>query len=122
MTKIASFRDLIAWQEGLKLVLRIYRITKMFPKEELFALTSQMRRCAVSVISNIAEGFSRRNKREKNQFYYVALGSLTELHTQLIISKELEYISSDNFSAIEDSIILIHKLLNGLIKSSQTYT
>src|SRR3989344_3493969 len=122
MTKIASFRDLIAWQEGLKLVLRIYRITKMFPKEELFALTSQMRRCAVSVISNIAEGFSRRNRKEKNQFYYVALGSLTELHTQIIIAKELEYAPKGESSAIENSVTLIHKLLNGLIKSSQTYT
>lgn len=122
MTKIVTFKDLIAWQEGLKLVLTIYKITKSFPREELFGLTSQMRRCAVSVISNIAEGFSRRNRREKNQFYYVALGSLTELHTQLIIARELGYASRSLFTTTEDSIILIHKLVNGLIKSSQTYT
>jgi len=122
MTKIASFRDLIAWQEGIKLVLSIYKITKQFPKEELFGLTSQMRRCAISVTSNIAEGFARRNRKEKNQFYYIALGSVTELHNQLIISKELKYISNESFLTIENSIILVHKLLNGLIKSSQTYT
>jgi len=122
MTKIVTFKDLIAWQEGIKLVLLIYKITKQFPREELFALTTQMRRCAISVTSNIAEGFSRRNKKEKNQFYYIALGSVTELHNQLIISKELEYVSNENFLIIENSIILVHKLLNGLIKASQTYT
>ncbi|OGH16816.1 MAG: hypothetical protein A3C30_00440 [Candidatus Levybacteria bacterium RIFCSPHIGHO2_02_FULL_40_18] len=119
---MVTFKDLIAWQEGIKLVLLIYKITKQFPREELFALTTQMRRCAISVTSNIAEGFSRRNKKEKNQFYYIALGSVTELHNQLIISKELEYVSNENFLIIENSIILVHKLLNGLIKASQTYT
>ena len=122
MTKIVTFKDLIAWQEGLMLVLSIYRITKLFPKDEMFVLTAQMRRCAISVTSNIAEGFSRRNKKEKNQFYYIALGSLTELHNQVITSKELDYISPTDFENIENQIILVHKLLNGLIKSSADYT
>ena len=122
MTKIVTFKDLIAWQEGLKLVLFIYRITKLFPKDEMFVLSTQMRRCAISVTSNVAEGFSRRNKKEKNQFYYIALGSLTELHNQVITSKELDYISVADFESIESQIILVHKLLNGLIKSSANYT
>src|SRR3989344_4501575 len=117
MTKIVTFKDLIAWQEGIKLVLLIYKITKLFPKEELFALTTQMRRCAISITSNIAEGFSRRNRREKNQFYYIALGSLTELQNQVIIAKELGYISEKIFIHLDEQMIRLHKLINGLIKS-----
>jgi four helix bundle protein len=121
MKKIESFRDLIAWQEGINLVLLIYKLTKVFPRDELFGLVSQMRRCAVSITSNIAEGFSRRNKKEKKQFYYIALGSTTELHNQVIISHKLGYISDTEFHELEDKITLIHKLLNGLIRTSETY-
>lgn len=121
MRKIESFRDLVAWQEGIKLVLSIYKITKSYPRDELFGLISQMRRCVISITSNIAEGFSRRNKKEKKQFYYIALGSTTELHNQLIISRKLEYIPEKVFEYIESQIILVHKLLNGLIRTSETY-
>jgi len=79
MEKIKSFTDLISWQEGHKLVLLIYAITKKFPKEELFGLVSQIRRCAISITSNIAEGFSRKSKKEKINFYHISLDSLTEL-------------------------------------------
>lgn len=71
-TKIRSFTDLEAWKEGHKLVLAVYKVTKKFPKEEKYALTDQMRRCAVSITSNIAEGFSRQGKKEKIQFYFTA--------------------------------------------------
>lgn len=75
MAKITSFTDLEAWRIGHSLVLRIYKATKLFPREEQFGLISQMQRAAVSITSNIAEGFSRRGAKEKIQFYYLALGS-----------------------------------------------
>jgi four helix bundle protein len=77
--KIKSFSDLDAWREGHKLVLNIYQITKLFPKEELFCLTNQLRRAGISFTSNIAEGFSRQSFKEKRQFYSMALGSLTDI-------------------------------------------
>lgn len=87
--KINSFRDLKIWQNGLVLVREIYLITGKFPKEEIFGLTSQMRRAAVSVPSNIAEGRARGTRKDFCQFLHIAMGSLTELETQVIISKEL---------------------------------
>ena len=117
--KIKSFTDLDAWKEGHKLVLMIYKITKGFPKEELFGLVSQMRRCAVSITSNIAEGFSRRSYKEKAQFYSVALGSITELQNQLLIAKDVGYVNGSNFQDIAEQAIKVHKIVNGLIKSSK---
>lgn len=114
--KIKSFRDLIAWQEGHKLVLLVYKLTKTFPKEELFCLVNQMRRCAVSITSNIAEGFSRQGNKEKIQFYHVSLGSTTELQNQLLIARDLGYLNQALFNEATDQSILVHKLLNGLIK------
>jgi len=81
--KIRHFTDLRAWQEGHTLVLAVYKVTKDFPKEELFGLTNQIRRAVVSVTSNIAEGFTRYSSKEKNQFYFVCLGSLAEVQNQL---------------------------------------
>lgn len=117
--KIKSFTDLIVWQEGHKLVLEIYKMTKVFPKEELYGLVSQMRRAAVSVTSNIAEGFSRRSYKEKTRFYRQGLGSLTELQNQLLISRDLSYIKSSSFDVVVEQMISVHKLFNRLIKSSQ---
>lgn len=94
--KIKTFEDLDAWKEGQKLVLMIYQITKGFPKEELFVLVSQMRRAAISIISNIAEGFARQSYKEKIQFYSISLGSVTELHSQLLISRDIKYIIHDS--------------------------
>ena len=82
--KIKSFTDLNAWKEGHVLVLDIYGITKKFPKEEIFGIVSQMRRCSVSITSNIAEGFSRQSYKEKVQFYSISRGSITELQNQLL--------------------------------------
>lgn len=115
--KIKSFTDLHVWQEGHKLVLTIYKITLNFPKAEAYALVDQMRRCVVSMTSNIAEGFSRSGRKEKIQFYYMSLGSLTELQNQLLISKDLSYIDNSMFGSIADQTVVVHKLLNGLIKS-----
>lgn len=119
--KIRSFTDLKAWQEGHRLVLTIYKATENFPKEEVFAIIPQMRSCAVSITSNIAEGFSRKTKKEKSQFYYVALGSITELQNQLVISRDLNYLKKEEFNKIAEQTIKIQKLINGLIKSSKTF-
>jgi len=120
--KIKTFKDLIAWKEGHLLVLEIYKITENFPKSEIFGLTNQMRRAAVSITSNIAEGFSRRTAKEKIQFYRTSLGSLTEIQNQLIVSKDLKYITNDLYEAIDQKTTIIHKLINGLVKSSKSYT
>jgi len=117
--KIKSFTDLNAWKEGHKLVLMIYQITKSFPKEELFGLTSQLRRCAISITSNIAEGFSRRSYKEKIQFYHISQGSVTELQNQLLIARDVKYISADSFTEIADESVVVHKIINGLIKKSK---
>lgn len=93
--KIRSFIDLDAWKEGHKLVLMIYGITKRFPKDELFALSSQIRRCSISVTSSIDEDFSRQSYKEKAQFYSIALGSVTELQNQLLIAKDVDYIKQE---------------------------
>ena len=119
--KIKLFTDLDAWKEGHELVLMIYEFTKLFPKEELFGLTSQMRRCAVSVTSNIAEGFSRQSYKEKVQFYSISLGSVTELQSQLLISKDQNFISKENFQKITPQTNKVHKIINGLIKSSKIH-
>ncbi|MDP1722339.1 MAG: four helix bundle protein [Candidatus Gottesmanbacteria bacterium] len=118
--KILSFTDLVAWKEGHVLVLDIYRITKGFPREELFGLTSQIRRCAVSITSNIAEGFSRNSWKEKLQFYSISLGSLTELQNQLLVSRDVGYISLDAFRRIAEQSTFVSKLIRGLIKKSQS--
>lgn len=119
--KIQSFTDLIAWQKAHSLVLSVFKATNGFPKEA-YSLIDQMRRCVISITSNIAEGFSRKSKKEKNQFYYMSLGSTTELQNQLLISRDLRYISKKDFSTIAQETIQVHKLINGLIKSSRDYT
>ncbi len=117
--KIKSFTDLITWQEGHKLVLMVYKYIENFPQKENFGIISQMQCCAVSITSNIAEGFSRRSNKEKIQFYHISLGSLTELHNQLIISKELNYLNPEAFNESVEQLIKVQKLLNGLIKSAK---
>ncbi|OGD83031.1 hypothetical protein A2165_03845 [Candidatus Curtissbacteria bacterium RBG_13_40_7] len=117
--KIQSFTDLEAWKIGHTLVLNVYRLTKSFPHEEQFGLTSQMRRAAVSVTSNIAEGFSRRSAKEKIQFYHMALGSLTELQNQLLVAKDLHYLSDTLFAQIAGNLVRVNKLIHGLIKTAK---
>lgn len=119
---IVSFTDLQAWKEGHRLVLLIYKITKEFPKEELFGLTSQMRRSAVSITSNIAEGFSRNSRKEKVQFYATALGSTTELQNQLLIARDVEYLSKEDFNLAANLSVVVAKITNGLIKHSKNRT
>ena len=113
-SKIRSFTDLITWQKSHKLVLDIYKITLKFPEDEKYNLVNQLRRAAISITSNIAEGFSRRTSKDKAHFYYNALGSLTELQNQRLIARDLKYI--DEFSEIAKNSIEVNKLINGLIK------
>ena len=117
--KIKEFTDLFAWQEGHKVVIRIYSLTKGFPKEEIFGIVSQMRRAAVSITSNIAEGFGRHSYRERVQFFYLAQGSLVELKNQVIISRDVGYISESEYLELHRSLESAHKTLQGLIKSSK---
>ena len=118
--KIRSFTDLDAWREGHRLVIDIYKITREFPKEELFGLTNQLRRAAVSFTSNIAEGFSRNSYKEKLQFYSIALGSLTEVQNQLLVARDVEYITKEDFNNFANQTIKLSKITNGLIKKSKS--
>jgi len=116
--KIQKFTDLHAWQEGHKLVLIVYEETEKFPDKEKFGITNQLRRAAVSITSNIAEGFSRRSSKEKNRFYCVAQASLVELENQFIISKDINYLSKDLFEKISGQLLITNKLLSGLLRAT----
>jgi|SRR3989344_3891348 len=119
--KIQSFTDLNVWREGHRLVIMVYEITKMFPKDELFGLVSQMRRAAVSITSNIAEGFSRRSAKEKIQFYAMAHGSLTELQNQILVARDVHYLNELGSQKISIQLLSVHKLLNAFIKSTREF-
>lgn len=112
--KIYSFTDLKAWKQGHELVLFVYEKTKNFPQSEIFGITNQMRRAAVSITSNIAEGFSRGSNKDKAQFYSIALGSLTELQSQVYIARDVGFISNEDFLKMENLMIVVSKLINGL--------
>lgn len=118
--KIKSFTDLIVWKQAHELVLLIYKITIRFPKEEIYSLVDQMRRCVISISSNIAEGFSRQSKKEKLQFYFIAKGSLTELQNQLLVARDVGYITKEKFTTIADQTVVVGKLLTGFIKSARS--
>ncbi|MEK7156342.1 MAG: four helix bundle protein [Patescibacteria group bacterium] len=120
-SKILEFTDLKAWQESHRLVLLIYQFTKKFPKEESYGLVSQMRRAAVSITSNIAEGFGRQGYKEKIQFYYLAHGSLIELKNQLIVAHDVGYIDEGVFQSAVQQSSIAHRLLRGLITKSKSF-
>jgi four helix bundle protein len=114
--KIKNFQDLRIWQIGIEVVKDIYILTKKFPKEELYGLTSQMRRSAISIPSNIAEGFRRYHNKEYKQFLYIALGSCAELETQIIIANELDYINETNKTELIEKIKYICRMTIKLIQ------
>ncbi|OGZ33780.1 MAG: hypothetical protein A2174_02065 [Candidatus Portnoybacteria bacterium RBG_13_41_18] len=120
MDKIRTFTDLKVWQEGHELVIIIYKITKVFPREEIFSLTNQMRRAAASITSNIAEGFGRQGYKEKIQFYYLAQGSLIELKNQILIAKDVGYLENRDFENLANKANDVHRLLQGLITKSKS--
>lgn len=109
-----GFRDLIAWQKGMELTEIIYKSTQKFPREEIYGLTSQMRRASVSIPSNIAEGQLRNSKKEFSRFISIALGSCGELSTQLELSKRLLYIKEKEFENISTLADEVMKILYGL--------
>ena len=113
-----SHKDLIVWQKSMDHVAAIYVATKAFPKEELFGIVSQMRRAAVSIPSNIAEGYGRLYDKETVKFLSNALGSASELETQLIISKDLGYLLIEDFQKLINQIEEIIRMLSALIKSA----
>ena len=113
--KIKNFQDLRIWQKGIEAVQDIYILTKKFPKEELYGLTSQMRRSAVSIPTNIAEGFRRYHNKEYKQFLYIALGSCAELETQIIIANELDYVNETDKTELIEKIKYICRMTVKLI-------
>jgi len=114
-SKISSFTDLKVWQEGYKLVLDVYRLTKRFPKEEQFSLTNQLQRAAISFTSNIAEGFNRSSWKEKGQFYSISFGSLSEIQNQILIAKDLGYMSNEEFQIVAKRTMELSKMTGSFI-------
>ena len=112
-------KNLKVWQKSIVLAKEIYKITEEFPNSEKFGLVSQMRRAVISIPSNIAEGAARNSDKEKLQFYYTARGSLSELDTQLELSKEIGFIKENEKNRIYDNMNEVSILLNGLIKSQR---
>jgi len=110
-----SHQDLEVWQKSMDLVTKIYEVTKQFPKEELYGLTSQIRRAAISIPSNIAEGRSRRGTKDYIRFIVIARGSLAELETQILISKNLAYISDEILQPLYEDVNRLARMVNGLI-------
>ena len=112
-----SYKELTVWQKSIDLVIEIYKLTEKFPKEELFGLTSQIKRSAVSIPSNIAEGYSRKHRQEYIQFMRIAFGSGTELETQLLIAKKLNFGEKGNLQKSEELLEEVLKMLNKMISS-----
>ena len=121
MSEIKSYKDLLVWEKGILIVKQTYKLTNLLPDNEKFGLTSQLRRAAVSIPSNIAEGYGRDYTRNYSQFLKIARGSLMELENQLIICRELEYLTEENTKEIDLLIIEEIKMLNSLIKKMNEY-
>jgi len=111
-----KYTELNVWIEARKLTANIYSVTKKYPKEEQYALSNQMRRCAVSIPSNIAEGCGRNHKKDSLQFFYISRGSLYELETQLYLSNDLDFIDSTELENLLINLEIVRKLLNGFIR------
>lgn len=122
MGKISNFTDLNSWKSAHALTMNIYRTTKSFPKEELFGITSQLRRSSSSIAFNIAEGFGRKTPKDKMHFYNMALSSLRECHSQILLCRDLEYIDNETYNSIIRKIDKTGRLITGLSKSAQHTT
>ena len=114
-----GYKKLIVWQKANDLAYQVYAVTRLFPKDELFGLVSQMRRCAVSVPANVVEGYGRRTQKDKAQFYYIARGSLNELEYYLDLSIKLGYIDQSDYNNAVSLRYDVGRLLNGFIKISE---
>lgn len=118
LTKKYSFTNLRAWDEAYMLTLQVYKLLESYPKAEKFSLVDQIKRSAISITSNIAEGYGRRSYKEKMRFYYIAKGSLQELLSQLLVSKGLNFINDEQIAVISDNIDLVSIQLQGLINKT----
>ena len=114
---VRHYRDLVAWQKAMDLVVEVYRLTQRFPRDEQFGLTNQLRRASVSVPSNIAEGQGRRLQKQFAMFLRVARGSVQEVETQLLIAERLGYVESDQLDAVRACAQEVSRLVSGLIKA-----
>lgn len=119
--KLKSYKELIVWQKSIELVKLIYELTSYFPKEELFGIVSQMRRAAISIPSNMAEGYGRRSHKEYTQFYAISYSSALELETQLIIAKKLNFCSGEKFIRAEELLVEVLKMLYTMIYKRKEY-
>jgi four helix bundle protein len=114
---LKNYKELNVWQKSYKLCLHIYKITKCFPKDEMYGLTSQIRRSAVSIPSNIAEGYGRKTTLEYVRFLYIAYGSVCELETQTMISGDLGYVEKERLQELREEIGDVERMLKAMIKS-----
>ena len=112
-----QYKNLKVWQKAMDLVVKVYELTNKFPEKEKFGLANQINRCAVSIVSNIAEGAGRNSSKEFNNFLGIALGSACELETQLILANRLKYISDTELSEVASFIEEIQKMIFGLQKN-----
>ena len=117
--KIHSYKDLIVWQKSMKLVVAVYGLTELYPKSELYGLTSQTRRSAISIPSNIAEGRRRRSRKEYNQFLLIAYSSGAELETQIEIAKRLSFGSGLDFTEVDSLLGEVMRMLNKMTNANQ---
>ncbi|MCG8585293.1 MAG: four helix bundle protein [Pirellulales bacterium] len=116
LPEIRTFRDLVVWQKSMAMVKDMYRVTSAFPSDEKFGLTSQMRRCAVSIPSNIAEGYGRQSTTDYVRFLRIAVGSLYELQTQVEIAAMLSYVPQGEQVNIQDRLQEIERMLTSLVR------
>ena len=117
MVYIQSYKELIVWQKGIRLVKEIYILTGLFPPSETYGLTAQLRRASISIPSNIAEGYGRKSSKEYAQFYSIAYGSALELETQIIIAKELGFAKNGDYAKIDVLIKEVSSMLNVMTKN-----
>ena len=116
---LKNYRELKVWQKSYTLCLNIYNATKCFPKEEMYGLTSQIRRSAVSIPSNIAEGYGRKTTGDYLRSLYIAYGSICELETQLLLSGDLNYVNQENLKALKGDTEEVERMLKSLIRSME---
>jgi four helix bundle protein len=110
-----TYRDLIVWQKSIQFVTNVYKATHKFPQEELYGLTSQIRRCSVSIPSNIAEGYGRKSTQDYLRFLRISMGALFELQTQIEIALNLKYLQQEDFNGLFESIRELERMLSSLI-------
>ncbi|MDP3986036.1 MAG: four helix bundle protein [Candidatus Veblenbacteria bacterium] len=116
--KIHSFKDLVVWQKAIELAVIVYQLTQKFPNQETYGLVSQLRRAAVSVSSNIAEGFTRSSRREKVQFYAIARGSLAEVESQLELARRVGYVPNNDYHACGAQLEDVRRLLGKFVSAA----